>query len=312
MILLMAIQIFTSLPPHMNRFDEAGNNIGSRHFRRCLQSWIDNGFEIVTINSAQEKQGEIAAEFPIKRIIVDRDANEICGKPLVHFSDFMKTIYDHATGPFIITNADIELDICETDLEKIRYLKPGSFICERRTDYEPNAKAGGKPYQGGFDFFVLHPTDLERHFECNLVFGMPWWDHYIPVNCIRENFDQVQLNASSYAYHLVHDERWDMANFRKFGNLYRLELDRIRHTGDSRVGFETMMQRIAETEKKNIYFPYARRENFLPNLFRFKPKDRELNILYWIAFYNFRLMKFPDERPMPNLSLSRFIQRLPF
>ncbi len=308
----MSLTVFSSLPPGMNRFDQDGRNIGIEHYQSCLQSWRAHGFEIVSVNSANETISDFVKTFAIPTAVIDRDAMVICGKPLVYFSDFMKLIHQRADGPVIITNADIELDLDRRDLDKLQALQRGTFICEPRIDYQHGRKTDGKSYTGGFDFFALHRDDLPMLFDCNLVFGMPWWDHYIPVALLARRFKQIRLSAASGIYHLDHSERWDMERFFSFGHLFRKDLDLIANTTNVSQGFQTMYTRLQVIEQKNPLFPFPRRQNFFGNLFGSHVADPVHNHLLWVAFGNLRLIEQPDEMPMPALSLKRFMQRLPF
>lgn len=307
----MTLRIFTSLPPGMNRFDKAGENIGREHFRACLKSWHDHGLDIISINSKHESRGETEAEFPVTRIAIERDAKDICGKPLIYFSDFIKTIHANASGPVVITNADIELDLTNADLKRIAKLERGTFICERRLDYEYEKSDHLQPYIGGFDFFVIHADDLLLLADSGLVFGMPWWDHFIPVILLAHNLSQIRLEDASHIYHREHHERWDMNKFFQFGYVYRDELKKLSEAQNLSTGFRTMYARLQHIEIDLPHFPFRRRHNFFRNLFRVKPKDPVHNHMLWIAFCNLRLIEIPHDTPMRRLSVTRFMQRLP-
>lgn len=308
----MPLTVFSSLPPGMNRFDQDGRNIGNEHYEACLQSWRNQGFNIMTVNSAKEPISDFVKRFAIPTVTVDRDATATSGKPLVYFSDFMKLIHTHADGPVIITNADIELDIDRGDLDRLQTLQRGTFVCEPRIDYQHGRRRDGRTYTGGFDFFALHRDDLPALFDCDLVFGMPWWDHYIPVALLARRFKHIRLSEASGIYHLDHSERWDMDRFFSFGHLFRKDLDRIANTADVSQGFQTMYTRLQAIERKNPLFPFPRKQNFFGNLFGSPASDPVHNHLLWIAFGNLRLIEQPDEMPMSALSLKRFMQRLPF
>jgi len=309
--IVMTLALFTSLPPSMNRINADGKNIGREHYRACLQSWCDHGFQIVSINSADEAKSDIEVEFHIQRLEAQRDARLLCGKPLVYFSDFMSLIYDHADGPIAIINADIEMDFTADDLNRISTLQRGTFICERRRDYQNGDKGKSTPYSGGFDFFALHRDDLPLMFNTELVFGMPWWDHYFPVALLARNFQHIHLGRQSSIYHLDHDERWDMKRFFHFGYVFRSEIDKIASTGQISQGFATMKTRYEKIEQDIPHFPFPRRVNFFRNLFDFTPEDPTHNYMLWIAHGSLRLIEKPNDRPMAQFNPLRFFERLP-
>lgn len=306
------IPLFSSLPPKMNRFNESGDQIGESYYQSCLESWDKHGFSIISINAEGESQPSVKTKFNIERISLSRDARAVCGRPLVYFSDFLRAAYHKTNGPIVITNADIELDISDQDLDVIASISRDEFICEARLDYPYGHKDRGVIYQGGFDFFVFHRDHVEAMLGNELVFGMPWWDHYVPVFLTARGLRRRRFENTSRIYHLDHEERWDMERFFLFGNLFRKELDRLALRSDVSNSFTTMLRRIEKIELRNPHFPYPRRKNFLKNLLGIHPKDPLLNHMLWIAAGSLRLIENPADRSLARFSLSRFMHRLPF
>lgn len=305
------IPIFSSLPPKLTRLDSNGRQVGDEYFESCLASWVSRGFTIHSINSTSEPVANVVEKFDVTRIGISRDARSMCSKPLVYFSDFLRAAYDISSGPVVITNADIELAIADHDLNAIASISREEYICEARFDYPYANKALGQRYRGGFDFFVFHRDLIKPMLENELVFGMPWWDHYVPVLLTALGIKRKRLDHKSRIFHLDHEERWDMKRFYLFGDIFRTELDRIGIRSDLSNGFRTMLTRLEIIERNNPHFPYPRSKNFFRNLLGLRPQDPALNHMLWIAFGNLRLIERPDDELSGRYSLSRFIQRLP-
>jgi hypothetical protein len=209
--------LVTSLAPNINRLDKNGANIGHEYQQRCIDSW--RGFSALSVNSHKE-----TTNFKIRTALVPRDASSVTGKPLVFFSDLLSIARDEAKGcPFAITNSDVIL--CNGLMDRVANLAPGEFIYSRRIDTENPNDWSGTPFEAGFDFFACHPLDIEG-FKTELVFGAPWWDHYLPIAMLRRGTNGLQLSPS--VFHLKHEERWDWRTFQHFGKIFISEMSKPR------------------------------------------------------------------------------------
>lgn len=213
------IPIFTSIPPRFVRLDNTGTDIGTNYLSRCVHSWRDNNFEPMSINADIERQPEILNDLAIRRINVGRNAQELCGKPLVYLSDFVRSACEIANGPVAITNSDILLDISSETLEKFNKIKPGQCFVAPRIDISSIESREGREYRYGYDFFVYHSQDLDKLMESQFVFGLPWWDHFLPVVMYSQGVRQIGADRM-FAYHLLHNERWDWQLWIHLGRQY--------------------------------------------------------------------------------------------
>lgn len=262
------INLFSSLPPSMNRFDDKGRNIGQHYYRQCLESWLRYDFKVHSVNSESESPAEFEKDYPVLRLTVKRDARELCGKPLVYFDDFIRIASDRSSNLIAITNADIEFDFSPEDIRNIAELPRGHFICERRKDYEFQYRNDAKPYRPGFDFFVMHREDVQLLRDNQLVFGMPWWDYLVPTALLAQGLIRHCLQPAAPIFHLTHDERWNDLNFMTFGKLFRAELEKVQKSISKTSSFHTAFERLLWIERHNPVFPYPRRTHFLKSLFR--------------------------------------------
>jgi hypothetical protein len=218
--------LFTSLPPSMNRFDRDGRNIGYDYQRRCIASWIDCGFDVCSINAPQE---EIPQEFAklVRVEKTERDASEIAGKPLPYLQDMIDVIVrvTAGSGGFALTNADILLSSETVDIsESVRTLRPQECIVEPRMDFAVMDKISeGSLYPSGFDFFAFRAEDARSLSLNRFVFGRPWWDYALPLSACFQGWRRKRIE-SPFAFHMLHDERWDRKSWTKFGDCFLDEI----------------------------------------------------------------------------------------
>ena len=213
------IPLFTSIPPTLSRKSPNGIEIGQQYLATCIDSWRASGFEPYTVNAVKEKLNDLVLGKSINAILVDRDAGALCGRPLVFFDDFISAVRRSACGPVVITNADIFLKLDRRMTEILAAIRPGECVIAKRTDVVDPQQLHGELYEYGYDFFCFHTSDLGGVEFKDLVFGQPWWDHCLPLRVLLAGAVPLSF-PGSFAYHLVHSERWDPENWRKFGSSY--------------------------------------------------------------------------------------------
>jgi hypothetical protein len=211
---LAEVQLFTSIPPRISRRNAAGGEIGESYQAECIASWIDAGFAPASINTHSEC---VHTGSRVRQITVERDASEVTGRPLPYFGDLLSAIAEQTNGPFALVNADVAIPSCAGLAERVTSLRPGQMIFSRRLDIaEPGAS--GRPYLGGYDFFATYGEDAAVLTRTRLVFGAPWWDHFLPLAMHLYGCKVTQLEPQ--VTHLRHDERWDTATYRKLGERF--------------------------------------------------------------------------------------------
>lgn len=213
------IPLITSIPPAMSRRDRNGDEIGEEYSRRCIESWIESGFRPVSVNSRREMDNQIRRENGICYEIVDQDASPVVGKPLVFLGDMLRVATKVSDGPVVITNADILLDTAYPILDVVENVQPGKGLLGRRIDIDKVDARNGNEFENGIDFFAFHSRDLGRYVDSRFIFGVPWWDHYLPI-AMALNGVNLSLLEDSFAFHLVHSERWDLRLWIEYGEMF--------------------------------------------------------------------------------------------
>jgi len=180
---MRSIPLVTSVPPHMARTAD-GVDIGERYRSLCIDSWTRCGFVPVSVNARAELAGHSAVAEGVDQVTADEDASEITGKPLAYLRDLVRAARDHGDGPAVIANADILLDPDSGIRGLVADLAQGHVLVARRMDVANPGHLQGTEYGQGFDLFAAHREDLEPLERSRLVFGAPWWDHYVPLRLL--------------------------------------------------------------------------------------------------------------------------------
>lgn len=220
----MDTPIITSIPPVFSRSDKAGNEIGKEYLEACIRSWRSYGFYPITVNSKSEELHPLTDQLGVEVVRVKDDASALTGRPHVFLKDIINAALDYGESSAFIINADIELEMSHTAQEQLHDLSKGQAYIAHRLDHGGDKSPLSPRYSSGIDLIgaQLH---LLKDLNCgNLVFGMPWWDHYLPLMLL--SLDAEFLAAPSvFPWHLYHEGRWQEGqhiNFsREFSSLLK-------------------------------------------------------------------------------------------
>ncbi|WP_428826919.1 hypothetical protein ACLIKD_01755 [Azonexus sp. IMCC34842] len=211
--------ILTSIPPNIKRTEKNGAVLDLGYMQACIDSWIEAGFTPISVNSRREFSTPPKHINGIDYVLVDRDAYPFVGKPLVYIQDVIRIGAERSNGPIVMTNADILLRISPKILASLTKLQPGQFIAERRLDIFSLDCTNGKEFSQGYDFFAFHSTDISTYSDEGFVFGVPWWDHYLPLKMLLSGLEKINI-LEPFVYHLQHDERWEPDLWRMYGGIF--------------------------------------------------------------------------------------------
>jgi len=201
------VPLITSIPPRMSRVDAAGVEIGPEYQRRCLDSWRAAGFDPISVNSKREPAPEGVAV-----VMADRDAEHITGRPHVFLADIIAAGARAARdGVFAIANADL---IFSPSAGLIRFDRD-VLLMNRRIDIADVEQRHGQTWISGFDLFAMHGNASQRITDIGLIFGAPWWDHWLPI-IARQAGMRLQQTPPA-VYHLNHADRWDWKTWHRLG-----------------------------------------------------------------------------------------------
>ena len=81
----------------------------------------------------------------------------------------------------------------------------------------------GEAYASGFDLFAISGSDAARLADTQLIFGAPWWDHYLPLRMYMKGGALHLLEPA--VWHLTHDERWNWPLWTRLGQTFVDEIE---------------------------------------------------------------------------------------
>jgi hypothetical protein len=225
------IALITSVPPRMARRTGDGRDLGEQYGPECIATWTQCGFTPISVNARAELKGRATIAEGVIQVAVDHDASSVTGKPHVYLRDLVRTAREHGPGPVAIANADILLDPAAGLRETVGALGPGEMLVAKRVDVASPDERGGSEYGDGFDFFAAHAGDFAGLEESNLIFGAPWWDHYLPLRMLARRTKLV-FAPRPFAFHLLHDQRWSWEVWQAMGECFLEEMRAALPSGD--------------------------------------------------------------------------------
>ncbi len=274
------VPLLTSIPPRFARRDGSGVDVGPAYAAQCVRSWRECGFEPHTVNAAAEESAGLIGSEAIRRLDVARDARPLCGKPLVWLDDLLRAARSVSDGPVAITNADILLEPAAEAARLVAALRPGQCVVAKRVDVPTLGARDGQAYPEGYDFFAFHVEDLRGLGESPFVFGLPWWDQYLPIALLLRGVRPVPL-PGPFAYHLLHQERWDWELWARLGRQYLELFDR--RPGDGTADYARRIRRAAAGVDRPVA---ARVRTALRRLTAAGRKREEVRALYRVSLSN--------------------------
>jgi hypothetical protein len=204
--------LITSIPPSIKRVNRYGAEIGRKYQSECIESWKRAGFLPLSVNSSSERVVDLC-----HTTLVHRDASRLTGRPHVFIADLLSVACEHAGGkPFVIINSD--LIVRDNVARLVENIQPGEFLYSRRIEIHDPSETTGESYRNGFDFFACHPSDAAK-FKTSLVFGVPWWDHLLPLIAYKNRCLLHQIKTP-LVLHLEHRDRWHWNLWKLFGERF--------------------------------------------------------------------------------------------
>ena len=94
----MTVCLVTSVPPRLKRKAPDGQDFGPAYQRRCVASWLAEGWDVVSVNPAAECETVREAHPGLRVEAVDGSASAAFGKPCVWIEDMLSLRYFTVTG----------------------------------------------------------------------------------------------------------------------------------------------------------------------------------------------------------------------
>lgn len=216
------MKIFTTINPNDNLEVQS----------RAISSW-SNKYKVYSVNTKQEIE-KIDYLYPEVNFIETNDTFDYKTKKLIKLNSILSAIEEKTldkneevaiVNSDIILNGDLSININK------RYLINGLFIGTR---YELD---GSKkyPFIYGYDIFIFNSKNTKIFKNDNYVIGMPWWDYWFPLICIKNGMNLYHIK-DELIYHKTHKTNYDKNIWFEFGK--KLHKDIIIDTFNSNIDFE--------------------------------------------------------------------------
>ncbi len=209
------VPIMTSIPPNLNRQDPQGQQVGRILQSHCIANWKSIGFDVYSLNSAEEIRALEDAYPDVTFIEAKRDGRTITGRPLVYVEDVLHALRGVGQPVGGIVNSDIFFRVGPQFMEYVRDEAIGSCVFGRRVEVSQISQKTGLLYPMGLDYFFFD-MDISQNLPMQrYMLGVPWWDYILPLLLFFRGAKMKRLD-SHVAYHYTHPENWEKKQLRDF------------------------------------------------------------------------------------------------
>lgn len=189
---------------------------------RAVQSWIENGFYVVSCNTEEEISVLKSAfsELPVEFVAVERTAEHICGKKLPYIQDILDVVGGMAEKVCGFINSDIIFSHMTNEMyDFILEEAMGSLVFGRRYEINQYSDVNELKWDVNFDGIDLFFMDvnLVGDFYNDGFYVQSGWDLCILTKCKLLGIKIKEL-VNPIAFHLKHKIQW---NFEETGALVR-------------------------------------------------------------------------------------------
>ncbi|MEH2470435.1 hypothetical protein V1281_000320 [Nitrobacteraceae bacterium AZCC 2161] len=202
------LTVFTSLPPTTKRVVN-GEDFGISYQRACISSWIDAGFDVVSLNPAHEIELLKEFNFPVSFI----ESSE--RRPTI--AELLKAANNAATDAVGFINADCYLLNYSEFVDAIVASAKEGLVMVERVNINPETLLPSGRTCLGFDAFFFAKSDaINVSVDADLAVGQPWWDYWLPVEFALIGKRLLRLK-SPIIFHLDHEQGWSQERWLSFG-----------------------------------------------------------------------------------------------
>jgi hypothetical protein len=217
------------------------------HQRLCLESWLDAGFEVVSLNVPGEIPA-LAPRFPgVRFVATSRDGSSVTGRPVPLLYDAIRELASSGAAHLGLVNSDILL--CQPQLrEHLLGRSRGSLAIGQRIEVDSMQGANPQPQMWGIDLFFFDRALLSVVDERPFFFGVPWWDFWVPMAAMLGGMAVCRLEHGPLL-HLRHPVGWSRDSWergaRDFGSFVQARLPAAHLPSDD--NHRTAVERLRST-----------------------------------------------------------------
>jgi hypothetical protein len=251
--------LVTSIVPAMSRLCE-GQEVGRTYQEKCIASWRNAGFHIITVNTRKEAnairesqlQVEIRTidgdELPSVRDLVAEAAMTDTRLAGIINSDCIIIPY-HGLTDRLAANVSGKLLICQ------RMDVDGRLLLDERIDIDSYHNIPLIGVSAGFDAFFFNPTEtrtkllpkIDRRFKI----GKLYWDYWFPCLASASGLDVRRL-VMPMLVHMAHEHKSRDEDFEIGRRLfYDVIVSMVRETPNDK-NYEVLLKQILSGSARDI------------------------------------------------------------
>jgi hypothetical protein len=209
-----------------------GHRLGTEHQQACIQTWLDAGYKVYSLNAAEEIEGLQPLYPKVEFIPTRRHHKKLMGRPYVMVSAILDFAAETGADYTLIINSDIEINNSPAIVERLKATSEQGVIYMHRVNYDAD-KATGKMYMDGVDGFFINKKWLNIFPQSQLCLGQCFWDFWVPYVVSKEKDVHLYWLKENYLYHKNHPIQYNRQEWEYTGEIFRVEsrLFHLRHAG---------------------------------------------------------------------------------
>ncbi len=178
----------------------------------CIQSWLDNGFDVISCNTSEEIEiiKPLCSGMKIEFVEITCELNAIRDKKLPYIHDILMCVWKKTKSIGGFANSDIYLDNITNDLYEFIYKEASkSLLFVRRNEVnniENIEQLDWKMHFDGIDMFLIDKQFIPSFFDEGF-FVQSCWDNFILLKARMQGI-QVKELMNPIAFHKKHVQKW--------------------------------------------------------------------------------------------------------
>ncbi len=208
------MRLITSAFPHLHRPDEAGIDVGRDLVARCVRSWQDNGFDVVSIHNRAE-QGSIDSLPGVEFRFIDEDL-PAGARTMPTLAAVLADL--PPDEPIGIINADIFMVPFPGLAGRMADAARDATLVAHRWDVPSLARREGRRFDIGVDLIAFTPRRIAPAIEGlrrrPYQLGVPWWDYALPL--AASLYAPLRLIDDTLLLHHWHRLAWNEPQWHVF------------------------------------------------------------------------------------------------
>lgn len=210
--------LITSAFPKLKRLDENGQDVGAELVGRCLRSWQENGFRVLSVHNEAERDF-IGDGFPgVEYRFVAEQLGPEARKTPSFAALFADLDPDEPVG---LINADIFMAPTLGFADRLAAAAVEGTVVMHRWDVPSLDRRKGRKFELGVDLIAFTPrriwSALEPFLRLPYQLGVPWWDYALPVAASLHG--PLLHVADPILLHHLHDQAWNSEEWHRFARI---------------------------------------------------------------------------------------------